>query len=165
MANPKVRICVNKPEVFFDVELFEDVAPVTVSNFLTYVKEGFYNETIFHRVIRGFMCQGGGFTADMKQKQAHAPIPFENVALPNVRGSIAMARTQDPNSATSQFFVNTVDNSFLDIVNGRPGYQVFGRVVYGMEVIDQISSLPTGRSGFHDDVPKEAVVIKSVILL
>ncbi len=145
------------------IELDEAGAPVSVANFLRYVKEGFYNETVFHRVIPSFMIQGGGFTADMRQKKAHEPIVNEaSNGLKNNRGTIAMARTNNPNSATSQFFVNHVDNDSLNYVEGRnPGYAVFGRVAEGMDVVDAIAGVKTTTKGHFQNVPVEPVVIKS----
>jgi len=145
----------------FTVELDEESAPVSVKNFLRYVDDGFFDGTVFHRVIPGFMIQGGGFTADMKQKPTHEPITNEaDNGLRNRRGSIAMARTSDLHSATAQFFINLVDNGFLDHRPGNFGYAVFGRVAGGIDVIDKIAAVKTGRRGGHDDVPAEAVVIK-----
>lgn len=150
------------------VELDTEKAPETVRNFLYYVKSGFYNETIFHRVIDGFMIQGGGLTADMKDKPNKRK-PIRNEAgngLSNSAYTIAMARTQDPHSATSQFFINVVDNPTLDHRNDSAqgyGYAVFGRVIKGQDVVDKIKRVPTGRSGMHADVPKTPVVIKAVV--
>lgn len=145
------------------VELRADKAPKTVANFLQYVNDSFYDGTVFHRVISGFMIQGGGFTPDMVQKPTRAAIPIESSnGLKNVRGAIAMARTGDPNSATAQFFINVVDNQMLDYP--RPdgyGYAVFGRVVEGMDVVDKIRAAPTGSHGSFQDVPTTAVVIKT----
>ncbi len=145
------------------VELNEKAAPVTVKNFLRYVEEGFFDGTIFHRVIKGFMIQGGGFTADMKQKKTHAPIVNEaGNGLKNNRGTIAMARTQDPHSATSQFFINHKDNHNLNYAGPhKPGYAVFGKVVEGMDVVDKIAAVRTTRKGRYSDVPVETVLIKS----
>jgi cyclophilin family peptidyl-prolyl cis-trans isomerase len=145
------------------IELNEQAAPVTVKNFLRYVNEGFYNETIFHRVIYNFMIQGGGFTADMNQKKTHEPIINEaSNGLSNQRGTIAMARTRDPNSASAQFFINHVDNESLDYVeNLNPGYAVFGRVIEGLDVVDAIASVKTTKRTDMADVPVEAVIIKS----
>ncbi len=144
----------------FTIELDAEAAPVTSGNFLRYVDDGYFDGTMFHRVIPGFMVQGGGFTADMSQKPARAPIASEaGNGLCNRRGSIAMARTSDIHSATSQFFVNLVDNAFLDQRPGHPGYAVFGRVVDGMDVIDRIAAVTTGRRRGHDDVPLESVVV------
>ena len=145
----------------FSVELDEESAPVSCKNFLRYVDEGFFDGTVFHRVIPGFMIQGGGMTADMKQKATHEPITNEAAnGLRNRRGTIAMARTNDLHSATAQFFVNLVDNAFLDHRPGNFGYAVFGRVADGLDVVDRIAAVKTGRRGGHDDVPAEAVVIK-----
>ena len=149
------------------VELDADKAPKTVENFVAYVKAGQYNGTIFHRVIPTFMIQGGGMTADMKEKPTRAPIPLESRnGLSNVRGSIAMARTSDPNSATAQFFINVKDNDRLDAANARDGngYAVFGKVVSGMEVVDKIRDVPTGSKGMHDDVPITPVTINKATL-
>ncbi|PJG83465.1 peptidylprolyl isomerase [Caviibacterium pharyngocola] len=141
-------------------------APVTVQNFLHYAQNGFYNGTIFHRVIDGFMIQGGGFESGMKQKQTDAPIKNEaDNGLKNERGSIAMARTSDPHSATAQFFINVANNDFLNFKEKSAqgwGYAVFGQVTQGMDVVDRITQVKTGRSGFHRDVPQEDVVIQSV---
>ena len=146
----------------FTVELLESDAPQTAANFLRYVQEGFFDDTIFHRVIPGFVIQGGGFTEDMRQKRTHAPIKNEaDNGLKNLRGTLSMARTNDINSATSQFFVNLEDNAFLDHQKGNFGYAVFGRVTEGMDVIDAIAGVQTGRRGGHDDVPVTAVVVTS----
>ena len=149
----------------FVLELDPTSAPETVENFLGYVREGFYEGTLFHRVIAGFMVQGGGFTTDFRQPRTRAPIRNEaDRAGANDRGSIAMARTSDPHSATAQFFINVADNDFLNHRGRTPqgwGYTVFGRVVEGMETVDRIAALPTGRSGpFPKDVPQEAAVIR-----
>lgn len=146
------------------IELNEAKAPVTVENFKNYVDDGFYDGLIFHRVIDGFMVQGGGFDAEMTQKSTRAPIKIEsNNGLKNERGSIAMARTMDPNSATSQFFINTQNNTFLDYPGqDGNGYTVFGKVVAGMEVVDQMEKVKTGNKGMHGDVPVEPIVIESV---
>jgi len=144
----------------FTVEVDEESAPISSKNFMRYVDEGFFNGTIFHRVIPGFMIQCGGFTADMEHKAGHEPIKNEaNNGLKNLRGSLAMARTNDLHSATSQFFVNLVDNAFLDHRTGSFGYAVFGRVVAGIDVVDKIAKVKTGRRHGHDDVPAEAVLI------
>lgn len=139
-------------------------APVSTENFLTYVKEGFYNGTIFHRVIKGFMAQGGGFDTSFKQKTTHQPIKNEaDNKLSNKRGTLAMARTNDPNSATAQFFINYKDNTFLDHTSPTPsgwGYAVFGEVVEGMDVVDKMADQPTGNKGGHQDVPKTDIVIE-----
>jgi cyclophilin family peptidyl-prolyl cis-trans isomerase len=154
------------------IELDRQAAPVTTANFLEYVGSGFYDGTIFHRVIRGFMIQGGGLTADMEEKQTRAPIVNEaKNGLSNTRGTIAMARKPDPNSATCQFFINHVDNTPLDYVdNTRPGYAVFGKVIEGMDVVDAIASVKTttrkNKKGEDmDDVPVEPIVIKSTTIV
>ncbi|AEK59096.1 peptidyl-prolyl cis-trans isomerase [Acidithiobacillus caldus] len=145
------------------IALAADEAPQTVANFLRYVDDGFFDETIFHRVIPGFMIQGGGFTADMSQKRTHEPIRNEaDNGLKNARGTLAMARTSDPHSATAQFFINLTDNEFLDFKSASGngwGYAVFGRVVDGMDVVDAIAKVATGNRGMHQDVPKESVII------
>jgi cyclophilin family peptidyl-prolyl cis-trans isomerase len=149
----------------FTVELFAEDAPISSKNFLEYVNSGFFDGTIFHRVIPGFMIQGGGFTPDMKQKQGNDPIANEaKNGKKNLRGTLSMARTNDINSATSQFFVSVKDNDFLDHKPGNYGYAVFGRVVTGMEVIDAIAAVKTARRGHHD-VPVEAVTISKVTLI
>jgi peptidyl-prolyl cis-trans isomerase B (cyclophilin B) len=148
------------------LQLYPDKAPKTVANFLRYVKEGFYNGTVFHRVIPGFMIQGGGFTPDMARKSTHAPIVNEaSNHLHNTLGTIAMARTNDPNSATSQFFINTVSNSFLDYSSSNYGYAVFGKVIDGMKTVKKIEFTPTTRKFGMADVPVNNVVIKSIKLL
>lgn len=148
------------------LELDDAKAPVTVANFLDYAKAGHYDGTIFHRVIDGFMIQGGGFTKDMNQKPTREPIRNEAMnGLKNKRGSIAMARTSVVDSATSQFFINLVDNDFLDFVNPTPrgfGYAVFGTVTDGMDVVDAIAKVKTGTSGYHENVPETAVVIRKI---
>lgn len=145
------------------IELNEDKAPVTVKNFLQYAEEGFYDGLIFHRVISGFMIQGGGFTEDMQQKNTRSPIANEaSNGLKNDRNTIAMARTNNPNSATSQFFVNHKNNDFLNYVEGgNPGYTVFGKVVEGIDVVDKIAAVKTTRKGSYSDVPVEPVIINS----
>ncbi|NIN09955.1 MAG: peptidylprolyl isomerase A [Gemmatimonadales bacterium] len=144
------------------VELDPDRAPVTVENFLAYVDAGFFNGTVFHRVIPGFMVQGGGFTKDMSQKPTSAPIKNEaDNGLKNQRGTIAMARTQEVDSATSQFFINLADNAFLDHGGRDFGYAVFGKVSDGMDVVDEIAQVATGARRGHKDVPLEPVVIQS----
>ncbi len=150
------------------LELDAEKAPKTVENFLNYVKSGHYDKTIFHRVIPGFMIQGGGFTEDMEQKSTQATIENEaNNGLKNVRGSIAMARTNAPHSASAQFFINLSDNDFLNFsaptVQGW-GYCVFGRVVSGLEVMDKIAAVKTGTNGYHQDVPVEAVLIEKAVV-
>jgi cyclophilin family peptidyl-prolyl cis-trans isomerase len=147
----------------FTVDLFADEAPVSAENFLAYVDNGHFAGTVFHRVIPGFMIQGGGMTADMKQKATLDPIINEaKNGLKNTRGTLSMARTNDVNSATAQFFINVADNDFLDNRPGSFGYAVFGKVTSGMEVIDSIVAVKTGNKGGHQDVPVEAVVIESV---
>ncbi len=145
------------------IELDEAKAPKTCENFLSYVKSGHYNGTIFHRVIDGFMIQGGGMTPDMKEKPTQAPIENEaDNGLKNIAYSIAMARTSDPHSATAQFFINVKNNSFLDHKGKTPdgwGYAVFGKVAKGHPVVNKIKAVPTGRKGMHDDVPVTPVVI------
>jgi len=149
-------------------ELFQDKAPATVSNVLAYVDEKFYDDTIFHRVIDGFMIQGGGFTKNMNQKPTKAPVKNEaDNGLSNTRGTLAMARTMVPDSATCQFFINLVDRNkdMLDHTSKTPqgwGYCVFGKVIEGMDVVDAIAKVPTGFSGPHQNVPTEPVVIKSI---
>jgi len=145
------------------IELAEKSSPETVKNFLQYVQDGFYDGTIFHRVIPIFMVQGGGFTVDMSMKKTHPPIVNEaSNGLKNDRGTIAMARTQNPNSATSQFFINHGGNDNLNFVDGHnPGYAVFGKVVEGMDVVDKIAAVKTTRKGRYSNVPVEPVVIKS----
>ncbi|WKX73835.1 peptidylprolyl isomerase [Streptomyces sp. XD-27] len=146
------------------LELNSEKAPKTVENFLNYVDRGHYNGTIFHRVIPGFMIQGGGFTADMAQKPVDAPIDNEaNNGLENICGAVTMARTNDPHSATAQFFINTVDNDFLDHTSPTPqgwGYAVFGQVIEGMNVVDAIRGVETTSKGYHQDVPVEPVIIE-----
>lgn len=157
-AGPRVDIQTNRGQIV--VELDEQKAPKTVKNFLQYVKSGFYDNTIFHRVISGFMIQGGGFTPDMRQKATRAPIVNEGLnGLKNVTGSIAMARTSDPNSATAQFFINVADNDFLNATPGNAGYAVFGRVIKGMDVVMGISKTAT-----RQDVPVEPVIIQSITI-
>lgn len=149
------------------VELFEDKAPESVKNFLQYARDGHYDGTLFHRVIPNFMIQGGGFDTDFNQKSTREPITNEaDNGLENTRGTLAMARTNDPHSATSQFFINVTDNSFLNhrsTANGQTwGYAVFGQVVDGMDVVEEIRQVPTGRQSFHQDVPNEPVIIERV---
>jgi peptidyl-prolyl cis-trans isomerase B (cyclophilin B) len=151
------------------MELYPDNAPLTVKNFLQYVQDGFYNGTIFHRVIADFMIQGGGFTPDMQQKKTRDPIKHEGGnGLKNQVGYIAMARTAEPNSATSQFFINVVDNQMLDFRGPGPqeiGYCVFGKVTKGLDVVNKIRGVPTGVRGGHRDVPAQTVLIERVTLL
>ena len=151
------------------IELDEAKAPLSCANFLAYVNSGHFDGTVFHRVIKGFMLQGGGFDADMKQKATLAPVQNEaNNGLKNKHYTLAMARTSDPHSATAQFFINTTDNAFLDFKAENAqgwGYAVFGRVVAGMEVVDAIEKVRTGRKGFHDDLPLEDVLIERVTVI
>jgi peptidyl-prolyl cis-trans isomerase A (cyclophilin A) len=145
------------------IELYENEAPITVENFLTYVRDGFYDGTIFHRVIPGFMIQGGGFTQDMNQKPTKAPIKNEaDNGLGNETGTLAMARTVEVNSATSQFFINLTNNDFLNHGYRDFGYAVFGKVVEGMDVVNKIAQVQTGNKGPHQNVPVKPVVIESV---
>jgi cyclophilin family peptidyl-prolyl cis-trans isomerase len=147
----------------FKIELFEKEAPVSVANFQKYVAGGFFDGTIFHRIVAGFVIQGGGFTEDMAQKKTLPPIKNEaDNGLKNSRGTLSMARTNDINSATSQFFVNLKDNDFLDHSRANFGYAVFARVTEGMDVIDKIAAVETGRKRGFDDVPVDAVIMKSV---
>ena len=152
-----------------DIELDFDKAPATAANFEQYAKDGFYNGTIFHRVIPGFMIQGGGMESGMKEKDTREPIANEaDNGLKNARGTIAMARTSDPHSASAQFFINLVDNHFLNHTsktNAGWGYAVFGQVVAGMDIVDKIATVKTGRSGMHRDVPQEEVVIEKTEIL
>jgi len=148
------------------IETFDVKAPATVENFLSYCRSGFYDNTIFHRVIKGFMIQGGGFEPGMNQKPTQKPIKNEaDNGVKNERGTLAMARTSDPHSATAQFFINVVDNGFLDFKSPSRdgwGYCVFGKVTQGLDVVDQIRKVATGNSGGHQDVPKEDVIIQKV---
>ena len=147
----------------FTIELFEKEAPVSVANFSRYIEDGFFDGTIFHRIVPGFVIQGGGFTEDMTQKTTKPPIKNEaDNGLKNKRGTLSMARTNDINSATSQFFVNLKDNDFLDHSRGNFGYAVFAKVTDGMDVVDKIAAVETGRKRGFDDVPVEAVTMKSV---
>lgn len=164
-AAPKVLLKTSSGDI--TVELYPDKAPKSVENFLTYVKSGFYDGTIFHRVIATFMIQGGGFTKDLHQKSTRASIVNESKnGLSNLRGTLAMARTGDPNSATAQFFINTVDNPRLDGSEATPGYAVFGKVIAGLDVVDKIKAVETGAQGpFRSDVPTTPVVIEKATLL
>lgn len=158
-----VKLTTNHGDIVLELDV--DEAPETVKNFLAYVEAGHYDNTVFHRVINGFMIQGGGFEPGMKQKATQAPIKNEaNNGLKNDAGTIAMARTQDPHSATAQFFINVADNDFLNHrspdIQGW-GYCVFGKVTDGMDVVNKIKGVKTGSAGFHQDVPKEDVVIQS----
>jgi len=161
-SNPLVVIRTSEGDI--TVKLFDDKAPVTVANFLAYVDSGFYNGTIFHRVIPNFMIQGGGFDKDMNQKETNDPIVNEsNNRLHNTRGTIAMARTNDPDSATAQFFINQRSNLRLDWAPGREGYTVFGEVVDGMDVVDYIATAKTGRVQGMNDVPLDTILIKEIV--
>lgn len=164
-AQPKVQLRTTLGDIV--VQLETEKAPVTVKNFLQYVKDKHYDGTIFHRVIDGFMVQGGGMTASLQEKPTRAPIQLEaGNGLKNVRYSIAMARKPDPNSATAQFFINVKDNTMLDAPKPDGyGYAVFGQVIEGQEVVDKIRQVPTGRRGMYDDVPLTAVQILSATLL
>jgi cyclophilin family peptidyl-prolyl cis-trans isomerase len=171
-ANPQVEFDTTAGKI--RVELYPDAAPKTVANFLDYVKAKHYDGTQFHRVIGGFMIQGGGFTADFKQKETKPPIPIEaeqssKAGLLNVPGTLAMARTSEPNSATAQFFINVADNkslNFREPTQQGYGYTVFGKVVSGMDVVDKIAKAPTGAGGpFPKDVPSEPVLIKQAVVV
>ena len=150
-----------------DIKLFEEEAPITVKNFIEYAESGFYDGTIFHRVIKNFMIQGGGFDTEFQEKETSEPIKNEaNNGISNKRGTLAMARTMVVDSATSQFFINTVNNNFLDFQSETPqeyGYCVFGEVTNGLDVIDSIHTVKTGNRGGHADVPVEDIVIKKVV--
>ena len=169
-ANPQVEFDTTAGKI--RVELFPDAAPKSVANFIDYVKAGHFDGTQFHRVIPGFMIQGGGFTADFAQKPTRPPVPIEaesssKAGLMNVPGTLAMARTSDPNSATSQFFINVNDNKALNYAPGNPGYTVFGKVIAGMDIVNKIAKAPKGATGpvgpgiNPKDVPAEKVIIKS----
>ena len=156
---PRVRLVTSKGTIV--VELDREKAPITVSNFLRYVEDGFYDGTIFHRVVPDFVIQGGGFTPDLTRKETRPPIINEsNNGLSNLRGTIAMARTSDPDSATSQFYINLVDNTSLDYAPGRPGYAVFGKVIEGMDVVDAIGAVETTTRNGLNDVPVEDIIIE-----
>lgn len=162
---PRVKLATSAGDIV--LELYPDRAPKTVANFLQYVNERQYEGTIFHRVMDGFMIQGGGFTPDMQQKPTREPIPLEaNNGLKNDRGTIAMARTGNPNSATAQFFINVVDNRGLNApMPDGYGYAVFGKVVAGMDVVDRIRTTATGNKGMHQNVPLTPILINSATLL
>ena len=166
-TQPKVQFDTNKGTIV--IELNQEKAPLTVKNFLSYAESGFYDGVIFHRVIPNFMIQGGGFTPDMQQKSTQANIENEaNNGLKNVKGSIAMARTSAPHSASSQFFINVKDNSFLDFTSETSqgwGYAVFGQVVEGIEVVEAIENVTTGIVGPYSDVPKDAVIIEKATVM
>ncbi len=156
----KINLTTSLGEIVLELDAAK--APKTVDNFLQYVKAGHYNGTVFHRVIESFMVQGGGFAADLKEKPTRAPIGLESRnGLTNLRGTVAMARTMDPNSATAQFFINVKDNDFLNAASSRDGngYAVFGKVVSGMDVVDRIRAVKTGNKGPYQDVPLEPVLI------
>jgi peptidyl-prolyl cis-trans isomerase A (cyclophilin A) len=160
-----VRLSTSQGDIVLQLDAAK--APKSVDNFVQYVKAGHYNGTIFHRVIDGFMVQGGGMTPDMKEKPTRASIPLESRnGLRNVRGTVAMARTMDPNSATAQFFINVKDNAFLDAEQSADGngYAVFGKVTQGMDVVDKIRKLPTGNKGMYSDVPTTPIIIKQASL-
>ena len=167
-TSPQVKLETSLGDIVIKLDAAK--APATVQNFLAYVKEGHYDGTIFHRVIPGFMAQGGGFTADFKQKPTHAPIKNEaDNGLKNNRGTIAMARTPDPDSASAQFFINYKDNSFLDFKSKTPqgwGYAVFGEVASGMDVVDKMATIPTGSGGpMPSDVPKTTITIEKATVV
>ncbi|MEM8845294.1 MAG: peptidylprolyl isomerase [Pseudomonadota bacterium] len=166
-TNPKVKLETNKGDIV--LELDAENAPISTENFLEYVNNGFYDGTIFHRVIKDFMIQGGGFEVTMNQKQSGAAIKNEaNNGLKNNKGTIAMARTPNPHSATAQFFINVKDNDFLNFTSESPqgwGYAVFGKVVEGMDVVESIETVATGNHGGHQDVPLEAVVIEKATVV
>ena len=166
VKNPTLTMQTNLGTI--EIELFQKEAPNTVENFLSYVKDGTFEGTIFHRVIKNFMIQGGGFTPDMNQKKTHAPIENEaNNGLKNDVGTLAMARTNDPHSATGQFFINTKDNAFLNFSSPTSqgwGYCVFGKVTAGLDIIEKIEGVATGNTGGHSDVPVEPVIIEKVTI-
>ncbi|QNP59440.1 peptidylprolyl isomerase [Paenacidovorax monticola] len=168
MSNPQVELHIAGQGVI-TLELDAEKAPKSTENFLAYVKKGHYDNTIFHRVIPGFMIQGGGFEPGMQQKATDAPIQNEaNNGLKNAVYTVAMARTSDPHSATAQFFINVADNGFLNHTAPSAqgwGYAVFGKVVKGTEIVDAIKGVKTGRKGFHDDVPKDDVIIEKAVAL
>jgi len=162
VAEENIKFVIDTSKGNIVIETYPKNAPIPVKNFKSYVNKGFYNNTIFHRVIDGFMIQGGGFTKDMAQKQPDAPIQNEACnGLKNEKYSIAMARTQDPDSASSQFFINVNNNNFLDYPGqDGAGYCVFGKVIEGQDVVDKIAKVTTGSSGMHQDVPNEPVIIE-----
>jgi len=168
MSNPQVELHIDKLGVI-TLELDAEKAPHSTANFLAYVNKGHYDNTVFHRVIPGFMVQGGGFEPGMKEKKSGTPITNEaNNGVKNANYTVAMARTNDPHSATAQFFINVADNGFLNHTAPSAqgwGYAVFGKVVKGAEVVDQIKAVKTGRKGLHDDVPNEDVVIEKAVAL
>ncbi|MBK9681879.1 MAG: peptidyl-prolyl cis-trans isomerase [Betaproteobacteria bacterium] len=157
----KVRLATSAGDIVLQLEA--EKTPKTTANFLQYVRDGHYDGTIFHRVIGSFMIQGGGYTPDLSQKPTRAPIPLESrTGLSNLRGTVAMARTADPNSASAQFFINVADNAFLDQPNARDGhgYAVFGRVVEGMDVVEKIRAVPTQAQGMHQNLPVKPVILQ-----
>lgn len=163
-ANPQVLIKTSEGNI--TLQLFADKAPVTVANFLDYVDSGFYKGTVFHRVIPNFMIQGGGFTVDMVEKETGEPIVNESKnRLHNTRGTVAMARTNDPDSATSQFFINQRSNLRLDWTPGVEGYTVFGEVIQGMDIVDFIATAPTATVGGMGDVPQQPIIIEDIVLI
>ncbi len=168
MNQPKVELHVTGYGVI-TLELDQDKAPLSVSNFLNYVNSGHYNNTVFHRIIPGFMVQGGGMEPGMKEKRGEKPIQNEaNNGLKNLNYTVAMARTGDPHSATAQFFINVADNSFLNHTSPSAqgwGYAVFGKVISGTEVVDKIKAVGTSRRGYHDDVPVDDVVLEKAVAL
>ena len=168
MSNPLVELHINNYGVI-TLELDSEKAPKSVENFLRYVAQGHYDNTVFHRVIPGFMVQGGGMEPGMKQKSCETPITNEaDNGLKNLSYTVAMARTSDPHSATAQFFINMADNGFLDhtAISAKGwGYAVFGKVVAGTEVVDEIAAVKTGRSGYHDDVPLDDLLIERAVAL
>ena len=167
-SGDKVMVEMHTSKGLITLELDAEKAPVTVANFIEYVKSGHFDGTIFHRVIPGFVIQGGGMESGMKEKPTQPPIENEaDNGLKNVTGSICMARTNDPHSATSQFFINLKDNQFLDHTGKNPqgwGYAVFGQVTDGMDVVEAIAAVQTGNAGFHQDVPVEDIVVEKVII-
>ena len=167
MTHPKVKLTTSLGDI--TIQLNDEKAPISSANFLTYVKEGFYNGTIFHRIIKDFMAQGGGFDTDFKQKDVHTPIENEaDNGLKNTRGTLAMARTNVPNSATAQFFINYKDNAFLNHTGKNAsgwGYAVFGEVIEGMDIVDKMAAEPTGTKNGHQDVPKTNIVIEKAEII
>ncbi len=167
MTHPKVKLTTSLGNI--TIQLNNEKAPISSANFLTYVKEGFYNGTIFHRVIKDFMAQGGGFDTSFTQKEVHAPIENEaDNGLKNTRGTLAMARTNVPNSATAQFFINYKDNTFLNHTGKNAsgwGYAVFGEVIEGMDIVDKMASVPTGSKNGYQDVPKTDIVIEKAEII
>ena len=158
-----INVTMNTSYGKIKIELNDEKAPISVKNFLAYVEAGHFNDSIFHRVIPGFMIQGGGFTVDMKEKKPNKAIENEaKNGLKNDRGTLAMARTNDPHSATAQFFINLANNDFLNNTPSQWGYAVFGKVTDGLDVIDAIAKVKTGKNGYHDDVPTSTVMIESV---